>query len=100
MDQRNYGPDFEDLGDIELDEESHERAAGAIEQAEREIAELQAVRVNFRWGRPQLALIKRAAALHGVPYQTYLKQVTMRQALTDLKDAAEAGVVSSGRASA
>jgi len=42
-------------------------------------------RVNFRWGREQLAIVKRAAAVMGVPYQTYMKQVVFRQALADLQ---------------
>jgi hypothetical protein len=31
-------------------------------------------------------LRKRAAALYGVPYQTYLKEAALRQAIADLKD--------------
>jgi len=30
-------------------------------------------------------VVKRAAALMGVPYQTYLKQVVFRQALADIE---------------
>ncbi|GEM_PF-3004591 len=45
-------------------------------------------RVNFRWGREQLDLVKRAARLMGVPYQTYIKQVVYRQCMVDLKAAA------------
>jgi predicted DNA binding CopG/RHH family protein len=51
-------------------------------EAEREIA---AGTVTFRWGREQIAVIKRAAALMGIPYQTYLKQVVFRQALIDIE---------------
>jgi predicted DNA binding CopG/RHH family protein len=53
-------------------------------EAEREIA---AGTVTFRWGREQIAVIKRAAALMGIPYQTYLKQVVFRQALADIEHA-------------
>ncbi len=42
-------------------------------------------RVNFRWGREQLAFVKRAAATMGVPYQTYIKQAAFRQAAADLQ---------------
>ena len=52
-----------------------------IEDADRELRE---VRVTFRWQAPQVAVVKRAAARFGVPYQTYLKQVVFRQALADL----------------
>jgi predicted DNA binding CopG/RHH family protein len=81
------------LDDVELDEETTRKVEELVEQAEQDIAELKdEVQVNFRWSRGQLELVKRAAALHGVPYQTYLKQATIRQAITDLKDAAAAGV--------
>jgi predicted DNA binding CopG/RHH family protein len=36
---------------------------------------------------PQLATVKRAAALLGVPYQTYIKQVALKQAIADIHDA-------------
>lgn len=78
--RRNY----EDLPDEELPPELDARARSLIEQADREIEE---TRVNFRWGRTQLDTVKRAAALAGVPYQTYLKQVVFRQAVADLRAA-------------
>lgn len=53
-------------------------------EADREIA---AGSVTLRWGRDQIAVIKRAAALMGVPYQTYLKQVVFKQALSDIERA-------------
>ncbi len=49
--------------------------------------ELTAGTVTLRWGREQIAVVKRAAALLGVPYQTYLKQVVFRQALDDIQRA-------------
>jgi len=53
-------------------------------EADREIA---AGSVTLRWGRRQIDVVKRAAALMGVPYQTYLKQVVFRQALADIERA-------------
>ena len=53
-------------------------------EADRDIA---AGTVTLRWGREQIAVIKRAAALMGVPYQTYLKQVVFRQAVADIEHA-------------
>lgn len=50
-------------------------------QAEADVEEL---RVNMRWGSAQVALVKRAAALFGMPYQTYVKQAAFRQAINDL----------------
>ena len=46
--------------------------------------------VTFRWGKEQIAVVKRAAAIMGVPYQTYLKQVVFRQALADIQQAGAA----------
>jgi len=43
--------------------------------------------VTLRWAKPQIDVVKRAAAIMGVPYQTYLKQVVFRQALADIKQA-------------
>jgi predicted DNA binding CopG/RHH family protein len=54
------------------------------EEADREIA---AGVVTLRWGREQIAVVKRAAAVLGVPYQTYLKQVVFKQALADIEHA-------------
>lgn len=43
--------------------------------------------VSLRWGKGQIAVVKRAAAILGVPYQTYLKQVVFRQAIADIEQA-------------
>ena len=45
------------------------------------------VRVNFRWSQTQVDVIKQAAALAGVPYQSWLKMTAYRQAIKDLRDA-------------
>lgn len=80
---------YEDLGEAVLSPEVEARMEAAIDQAERDLGE---ARVNLRWGRAQVAVVKRAAELAGVPYQTYMKQVVFRRAVEDLKDAAEVGV--------
>ena len=49
--------------------------------------ELAAGTVTLRWRKEQIAVVKRAAALMGVPYQTYLKQVVFRQASSDIERA-------------
>ena len=54
------------------------------EEADRKIA---AGTVTLRWGKDQIAVVKRAAALMGVPYQTYLKQVVFKQAIADIEHA-------------
>ena len=75
---------------VATDEETEEIAR--LEQAAE--ARLEEERVSIRWPRGSLQVIREAAQLHGVPYQTYVKQVAFRQALTDMKDAAAAGVTS------
>jgi hypothetical protein len=47
-------------------------------------AELLGGTITLRWGRQQIDVVKRAAAIFGVPYQTYLKQVVFKQALEDI----------------
>lgn len=41
----------------------------------------------LRWGREQIAVVRRAAAIMSVPYQTYLKHVMFKQALADIAQA-------------
>ncbi|MFN8672517.1 MAG: hypothetical protein U0457_10630 [Candidatus Sericytochromatia bacterium] len=77
--RRNY----EILGTVELSDEEANLANSFIEEAEKELEE---ARINFRWGKEQLNLVKRTANEMGVPYQTYIKQVVYRQCLQDLKD--------------
>lgn len=84
---------YEDLGDYPMPPELTSRVEEAIGEADRYVASLQAgnheVRVNFRWSARQLELVQQAADLMGVPYQSYLKQAALRQALTDLKAASD-----------
>ena len=67
-----------------------------LELAERHIAradqELSESRVNIRWGTEQLEVIREAARLAGVPYQSYVKEAAMRRAMEDLRTAREAGI--------
>lgn len=72
--------------DVEMSEEEDALFKAMEEQAERDIAEY---RVNMRWSKEQVDLIRRAAAIYGIPYQTYLKQAAVRQAMADLKAAGE-----------
>jgi predicted DNA binding CopG/RHH family protein len=65
-------------------------------EVERQLAaadhETDELRVTLRWGRAQLAVVRRAAARYGLPYQTYIKEAAFRQALADLEKVAAAGV--------
>ena len=47
---------------------------------------------TVRWTVRQLRAIERAAAIVGMPYQTYVKDAAFRRALQDLVDARHAGV--------
>jgi len=69
---------------IEEDAEVSELVSRFEAEADREIA---AGIVTLRWGKEQIGVVKRAAAILGVPYQTYLKQVVFRQAIADIEHA-------------
>ncbi len=75
--RRNY----KRLGTIEFSEEEDKRITEMIEQAEKELDE---TRVSFRWGKDQLEIVKRAADLMGIPYQTFLKLAVYEHALAVL----------------
>ncbi len=72
--RRNY----EELGAIELPAEMVQKVESMIAQADEEDRE---ARVNFRWGKEQLEVVKEAAKLMGIPYQTFMKQVVLERAL-------------------
>jgi predicted DNA binding CopG/RHH family protein len=66
-------------------------------EIEKQMAQLEAdpeptVSTALRWGRAQLDVVRHAARLAGVPYQTYLKEAAFRSAIRDLRAAREAGV--------
>lgn len=69
----------------EEDAEVSELVSRLEGEADRELA---TGSITLRWGKGQIALVKRAAAILGIPYQTYLKQVVFRQAMADIEQAA------------
>lgn len=69
---------------VEEDAEVSELVSRLEAEADRET---RAGIVTLRWGKEQIGVVKRAAAILGVPYQTYLKQVVFRQALADIEHA-------------
>jgi len=94
----------------EMDPEENARITAMIEQAERDIEEMRSAgrwgasegsvpvegptaearvpaeaKVTMRWPRGQLDVVRRAADLFGMPYQTYVKQAAFRAALEDLQ---------------
>jgi predicted DNA binding CopG/RHH family protein len=48
-------------------------------------------RTSLRWGSDQLNVVREAARLAGVPYETYIKVVVYRQALADVQAAQQIG---------
>jgi predicted DNA binding CopG/RHH family protein len=74
------GIEIEYLGDVEVDPAEQLKADAMAAQADKEDMEC---RVNFRWGKEQLQLIKDVADKIGIPYQTYIKSVLFRQATAD-----------------
>ena len=48
-------------------------------------------RTSLRWGREQVNVVREAARLAGVPYETYIKLVVYRQALADVQAAQQIG---------
>lgn len=83
---RNY----QILGPAELPTKESARAERMIEQAEDDYKD---VNVNFRWTKDKVDIVKQAADALGIPYQTYLKQVILRQALEDIKAVATVTVL-------
>jgi predicted DNA binding CopG/RHH family protein len=77
--KRNY----KRLGTVEFSEEEDKRITKMIEQAEKELEE---TRVSFRWGKDQLKIVRQAADMMGIPYQTFLKLAAYEHALAILKD--------------
>jgi predicted DNA binding CopG/RHH family protein len=69
---------------LSADEETSEMVTRMEREAEEDIV---ASTVTLRWGREQVDVVKRAAGIMGVPYQTYLKQVVFRQAVEDIERA-------------
>lgn len=62
-------------------QEEDPHVAEMIDAAEHEIDE---ARVNVRFGREQLDIVKLAAKLRGVPYQIYIKNAVYESAFRDL----------------
>jgi|LakMenEpi03Aug12_release.lakeMendotaPanAssembly.Ray.scaffolds.fasta_scaffold116590_3 predicted DNA binding CopG/RHH family protein len=81
--------ELEDLGDYEIDPKTVQKVEQMIAAADAEIDE---ARVNFRWGKRQVNLVKQAADLMGIPYQIYIKETVYRQALRDIREA-QAGML-------
>lgn len=72
---------------VAVGEERDPAVLRMLDQAERDAAQEGAeLRVNFRWGPEQLALVKEAARLQGVPYQVYIKKALYDRAKADIAE--------------
>lgn len=71
-----------DGGTIELSDELNELINKKISQAEKDIEQM---KMQIRWGTKQIDIVKQAASLMGIPYQTYVKHVVYRQAIEDIE---------------
>ena len=77
--RRNY----EELGDYEMPPEMAAKVESMIAEADEED---ELARVNFRWSKEALEVVKQAAKLMGIPYQTFIKQAVFEHALSIIKD--------------
>lgn len=77
--RQRQSQEIEDLGDFDLPPDLDKKVKKMISEADEE------VRVNFRWTKKQVDLLKRAAKLRGVRYQTYMKQLLYEGAMRDLE---------------
>ena len=88
---RKYQPGV--IADRVVDDEATSDLVTQLEaEADRDIAANvgPAGVVTLRWAKPQIDVVKRAAAIIGIPYQTYLKQVVFKQAVADIEQAQRA----------
>jgi predicted DNA binding CopG/RHH family protein len=70
-------------GNIKLTSEESKLFDKKIAEAD---AEIEAARVNFRWDKQHVDIIKAAAGTIGVPYQIYIKMVIFEHAVKVLRD--------------
>lgn len=71
-----------DGGVIELSDEMDKLISEKIEQSEKDIEKM---RMQIRWGAEQVGVIKEAAAIAGLPYQTYIKVAAFDKATGDIE---------------
>lgn len=72
---------IEDLGVQELPDELDILVSKKIKEAEKDLEDC---RLQIRWKQRQINLVKEAARMMGIPYETYAKQVLYRQAVEDI----------------
>lgn len=77
--RRNY----EKRGEIDMPPELTDKVEAMIAQADEEDEQ---ARINFRWSKEALEIVRQAANLMGIPYQTFIKQTVFEHALSIIKD--------------
>jgi predicted DNA binding CopG/RHH family protein len=78
---------YEDLGEYDVPPDVEANVNRMIAQADEEDDLL---RVNFRWSKEALEVVKQAAGLMGIPYQTFIKQTVFEHALSIIKETEKA----------
>lgn len=81
---------YQVLGDVEFSIEDSQHIEDMINQSEEDLRD---VNVNFRWKKEKVDLIKDAAKTKRIPYQTYIKQIILKQALKDLKASKQSEII-------
>jgi predicted DNA binding CopG/RHH family protein len=81
---------YQVLGDVEFSIEDSQHIEDMINQSEEDLRD---VNVNFRWKKDKVDLIKDAAKTKRIPYQTYIKQIILKQALKDLKASKQSEII-------
>lgn len=77
---------IENLGTAELSPELDMIIDQKIQEAEEDIEkEKKEARLQIRWRQGQMNLVKEAANLVGIPFETYAKHVLYRQAIKDIE---------------
>lgn len=82
--KEDFDFEIEYLGKQELTEEQDKQISKMVEEAEDDLKEREA-RVNIRWKKDQLQLIKKVSSMIGIPYQTYIKDAVFRKSMEDLE---------------
>lgn len=77
--RRNY----EHRGEYQMPPELESKVEAMIAQADEED---ELTRVNFRWSKDALDVVRHAAKLMGIPYQTFIKQTVFEHSLSIIKD--------------
>lgn len=74
--------EIEELEDEEISDEIDQKVTKMIAEAEEDFKE---ARVNIRWQKQQLDLIKKVSAMIGIPYQIYIRDIVFRKTVEDLE---------------